>query len=193
MNINTVCGLLATYYLRTIYLEHEWLIMCKKKDGQRAQIHCDEKGRVSIFSRHLEDMTGKYPDLVALVPEIRGGGVESFILEGEVVAVDAVTGALKTFQMLAGRARKGVGIGEVQVGVCVFAFDLMYLNGEVRFSSSTTSVRTGGGLVANKWHGGVAIIRTPIPGEKRVVEVEVFGGAEAIYMGKEYRYNVGRP
>ncbi|RPB25475.1 ATP-dependent DNA ligase [Terfezia boudieri ATCC MYA-4762] len=101
-----------------------------KYDGQRAQIHCDDKGRVSIFSRHLEDMTGKYPDLVALVPRIRGEGVMSFILEGEVVAVDAATGALKTFQTLAGRARKDVGIGEVQVIVCVFAFDLMYLNGE---------------------------------------------------------------
>ncbi|KAF8423809.1 hypothetical protein EV426DRAFT_109618 [Tirmania nivea] len=101
-----------------------------KYDGQRAQIHCDEKGQVSIFSRHLEDMTEKYPDLVALVPRIRGGGVQSFILEGEVVAVDAITGKLKTFQTLAGRARKDVGIGEVQVVVCVFAFDLMYLNGE---------------------------------------------------------------
>ena len=117
-----------------------------QKDGQRAQIHCDERGRVSIFSRHLEDMTEKYPDLVALVPRIRGEGVESFILEGEVVAVDAVTGKLKTFQTLAGRARKDVGIEEVQVVVCVFAFDLMYLNGEVRFPSTDVCMREGLGI-----------------------------------------------
>ena len=61
---------------------------------------------VSIFSRHLELMTDKYPDLVALVPEIRGDGVSSFILEGEVVAVDQETGDLKTFQNLTNRARK---------------------------------------------------------------------------------------
>lgn len=35
-----------------------------KYDGQRAQVHCDEAGKVSVFSRHLELMTDKYPDLV---------------------------------------------------------------------------------------------------------------------------------
>ena len=101
-----------------------------KYDGQRAQVHCDDRGKVSIFSRHLEVMTEKYPDLVALVPEIRGDGVSSFILEGEVVAVDRVTGELKTFQTLTNRAKKDVDIGSIQVDVCLFAFDLMYLNGE---------------------------------------------------------------
>ena len=101
-----------------------------KYDGQRAQVHCDEKGKVTIFSRHLEVMTDKYPDLVALVPKIRGEGVSSFILEGEVVAVDRESGDLKTFQTLANRARKDVLIGAVTIDVCLFAFDLMYLNGE---------------------------------------------------------------
>jgi DNA ligase 1 len=101
-----------------------------KYDGQRAQVHCDEQGKVSIFSRHLEVMTEKYPDLVALVPDIRGDGVSSFILEGEVVAVDRESGDLKTFQTLTNRAKKDVDISAIQVNVCLFAFDLMYMNGE---------------------------------------------------------------
>lgn len=101
-----------------------------KYDGQRAQVHCDAQGKVSIFSRHLEMMTDKYPDLVALVPTIRGEGVESFILEGEVVAVDGESGDLKAFQTLTHRARKDVAIRSIKVDVCLFAFDLMYLNGE---------------------------------------------------------------
>jgi DNA ligase-1 len=101
-----------------------------KYDGQRAQIHCDAQGKVSIFSRHLELMTDKYPDLVALIPKVSGDGVSSFIMEGEVVAVDQESGELKTFQTLANRARKDVAIGSVKVSVCLFAFDLMYLNGE---------------------------------------------------------------
>ncbi|KPI37597.1 DNA ligase 3 [Cyphellophora attinorum] len=101
-----------------------------KYDGQRAQVHCDDDGKVSIFSRHLEVMTDKYPDLVALVPDIRGDGVSSFILEGEVVAVDQSSGDLKTFQTLTNRARKDVDINTIQVEVCLFAFDLMYLNGQ---------------------------------------------------------------
>lgn len=101
-----------------------------KYDGQRAQVHCDETGKVSIFSRHLELMTDKYPDLVALIPKIRGEGVGSFIMEGEVVAVDRESGELKTFQTLTNRARKDVAIGSITVEVCLYAFDLMYLNGE---------------------------------------------------------------
>ena len=101
-----------------------------KYDGQRAQVHCDEHGKVSIFSRHLEVMTDKYPDLVALVPQIRGEGVGSFIMEGEVVAVDQTTGELKNFQTLTNRARKDVAIGSITIEVCLFAFDLMYLNGQ---------------------------------------------------------------
>ena len=112
-----------------------------KYDGQRAQIHCDESGRVSIFSRHLELMTSKYPDLVALVPKIRGEGVESFVLEGEVVAVDTSTGELKPFQILAGRERKNVEIGNINVSVCLFAFDLMYMNGQELLSRSFRSRR----------------------------------------------------
>ena len=101
-----------------------------KYDGQRAQVHCDEQGKVSIFSRHLEIMTDKYPDLVALVPQIRGEGVSSFILEGEVVAIDQETGDLKAFQTLTNRAKKDVAIESIKVAVCLFSFDLMYLNGE---------------------------------------------------------------
>jgi DNA ligase-1 len=101
-----------------------------KYDGQRAQVHCDKSGKVSIFSRHLEVMTDKYPDLVALVPQIRGEGVGSFIMEGEVVAVDQVSGELKNFQTLTNRARKDVALGSITIAVCLFAFDLMYLNGQ---------------------------------------------------------------
>lgn len=101
-----------------------------KYDGQRAQVHCDDRGKVSIFSRHLELMTGKYPDLVELVPRIRGEGVSSFIMEGEVVAVDRESGELKNFQTLTNRARKDVEIGSIKIDVCLFAFDLMFLNGQ---------------------------------------------------------------
>ncbi|OAX84245.1 hypothetical protein ACJ72_01385 [Emergomyces africanus] len=101
-----------------------------KYDGQRAQVHCDSSGTVSIFSRHLELMTDKYPDLVALIPKIRGEGVSSFILEGEIVAVNQTTGELLAFQTLTNRAKKNVGIDSIKISVCLFAFDLMFLNGE---------------------------------------------------------------
>lgn len=104
-----------------------------KYDGQRAQLHCDDDGKVSIFSRKLEVKTDMYPDLVAIVPKIRGEGVSSFILEGEVVAIDRQSGDLKTFQTLTNRGKKDVAINSIKVDVCLFAFDLMYLNGEELF------------------------------------------------------------
>ncbi|RDX55136.1 ATP-dependent DNA ligase [Lentinus brumalis] len=108
-----------------------------KYDGQRAQIHAS-RGKnhqpfVRIFSRHLEDMTDKYPDVVSLVQEIfkTSPQTESFIIDAEVVAVDPATGALKTFQELSNRARKDVKLDEVKVSVCVFAFDIMFLDGQI--------------------------------------------------------------
>ena len=54
----------------------------------------------------------------------------SFILDTEIVAIDR-DGNLKSFQDLSNRARKSVELHEIRVSVCVFAFDLMYSNGEV--------------------------------------------------------------
>ncbi|KAM5352038.1 hypothetical protein ACJ41O_004761 [Fusarium nematophilum] len=51
-------------------------------------------------------------------------------MEGEVVAVDRATGELRNFQTLTNRARKDVAIGSITIDVCLFSFDLMYLNGQ---------------------------------------------------------------
>lgn len=131
-----------------------------KYDGQRAQIHAsrneNSKAFVKIFSRHLEDMTDKvgatahfffsrweivlifsahfqYPDVVSLADALLATSpqTKSFIMDAEIVAIDPTTGALKTFQELSNRARKDVKLDEVKVSVCVFAFDLMCLDGQV--------------------------------------------------------------
>jgi len=54
----------------------------------------------------------------------------SFILDTEIVAIDR-DGNLKSFQELSNRPRKSVKLHEIRLSVCVFAFDLMYSNGEV--------------------------------------------------------------
>jgi ATP-dependent DNA ligase len=59
------------------------------------------------------------------------GTLDSFILDAEVVAIDPHTNALRTFQELSNRPRKDVSLEDVKVVVCVYAFDLMYLDGEV--------------------------------------------------------------
>lgn len=41
-----------------------------KYDGERAQIHRLEDGSVKVFSRNSEDMSVKYPDIVAQLPKV---------------------------------------------------------------------------------------------------------------------------
>ncbi|KAH7340959.1 hypothetical protein B0J17DRAFT_766873 [Rhizoctonia solani] len=99
-----------------------------KYDGQRVQVHT---------SRDAESFT--YPDIVHMAQTLIGqseGTLDSFILDAEVVAVDPHTGAIRTFQELSNRPRKGVSLKNVKVIVCVYAFDLMYLNGEVLLDKS---------------------------------------------------------
>lgn len=108
-----------------------------KYDGQRAQIHAARRSpgtnMVKIFSRHLEDMTDKYPDVSSLVEAMFANSpeTESFILDTEIVAIDPGDGSVRSFQELSNRARRDVKLDDVKVSVCVFAFDLMYLNGEI--------------------------------------------------------------
>ncbi|XP_025869641.1 DNA ligase 1 isoform X1 [Vulpes vulpes] len=101
-----------------------------KYDGQRAQIHVLEGGEVKIFSRNQEDNTGKYPDIISRIPKIKLPSVTSFILDTEAVAWDREKKQIQPFQVLTTRKRKEVDAAEIQVQVCLYAFDLIYLNGE---------------------------------------------------------------
>ncbi|XP_060241533.1 DNA ligase 1 isoform X3 [Meriones unguiculatus] len=101
-----------------------------KYDGQRAQIHLLEGGEVKIFSRNQEDNTGKYPDIISRIPKIKLPSVTSFILDTEAVAWDREKKQIQPFQVLTTRKRKEVDASEIQVQVCLYAFDLIFLNGE---------------------------------------------------------------
>jgi len=101
-----------------------------KYDGERAQVHKLEDGTVGVFSRNSEDMSKKYPDLVEQLPNCIKESTKSFVLDAEAVAIDHATGKLMPFQELSRRKRKDVKVEDIQVRVCLFAFDLLYLNGE---------------------------------------------------------------
>ena len=47
------------------------------------------------------------------------------------------------FQELSRRKRKDVRVEDIQVRVCLFAFDLLYLNGEVRLRSTSNTQSRG--------------------------------------------------
>jgi DNA ligase 1 len=120
-----------------------------KYDGERAQIHYVAKdadqelsqatsgsakavgdGVASIFSRNSEDLSKKYPDILAKLHTWVKEDTKSFVVDCETVAWDMVEKKVLPFQQLMTRKKKDVKVEDVKVKVCVFAFDLLYLNGE---------------------------------------------------------------
>jgi len=112
-----------------------------KYDGERAQVHKLADGTVGIFSRNSEDMSKKYPDLVEQLPHCIKENTKSFVLDAEAVAIDRTTGKLMPFQELSKRKRKDVKVEDIQVRVCLFAFDILYLNGESLLHKNLTERR----------------------------------------------------
>lgn len=101
-----------------------------KYDGLRGQVHY-YGGKVQIFSRNLENMTEAYSDIVqSLQQNLTGkhGEVDSFILDCEIVAINIKTKQLLPFQVLSTRSRKATAVGDIEVHVNLFAFDLLYFN-----------------------------------------------------------------
>ncbi|KAF2361119.1 DNA ligase ATP-dependent [Trinorchestia longiramus] len=101
-----------------------------KYDGERAQIHLLEDGSVRVFSRNQEDNTTKYPDIIQRLKSSLTTDVKSCILDTEAVAWDKEKKQILPFQVLSTRKRKDVKESDIKVQVCVFPFDLLYLNGK---------------------------------------------------------------
>jgi DNA ligase 1 len=97
--------------------------------------------------------------------------ISSFIVDAEIVAIDASNDSLKSFQELSNRARKDVKLHEIKVDVCIYAFDLMYLNGQVSalmsihsiFTSNTNLVIIGKSLLQESFRSRRKLLRTHFP------------------------------
>lgn len=99
-----------------------------KYDGERVQAHKDKKGKITLFSRRLEDITAQFPDLVKeLEKHVEG---KEYVIEGEIIAVDE-KGHHLPFQTLMQRRRKyDVEKYMKDIPVIVKLFDILYWNGK---------------------------------------------------------------
>jgi DNA ligase-1 len=99
-----------------------------KYDGERIQAH-KKDGKVTLFSRRLENISSQYPDAVELIKEKIAA--KEVILEAECVAMDLETGDMRPFQELMHRRRKyGVEAAIEQYPISLFPFDLLYVDGK---------------------------------------------------------------
>ena len=101
-----------------------------KYDGERAQIHLEENGKISIFSRNQEDNTAKFPDIVNGLKKYLLPHVTSVVIDCEAVAFDREQNKILPFQILSTRGKKNIVESDIKVKVALYAFDCLYLNGE---------------------------------------------------------------
>ena len=97
-----------------------------KFDGIRAQAHV-ESGRVAIYSRTMDEITSRFPELIEPLRSLPG----DVIIDGEIVPAD--DDLILPFSELQKRlGRKNVGTQLLQaVPVVLVAYDLLYGDGRV--------------------------------------------------------------
>jgi len=100
-----------------------------KYDGFRAQIH-KIKNNVTIFTRKLENVTHKFPDVVDAIKKL---DVESIILDSEIVGYDKNSGVYLPFQKISQRINRKHSIDKLakEFPVQINVFDVLYKDGEV--------------------------------------------------------------
>ena len=100
-----------------------------KYDGLRVQAHVS-RTKVQLFSRHLENITEQFPEIVeGLRTAIRG---RDAIVEGEAVPVDSNTGEFLPFQEVSRRRGRKTDVDRMakEFPVTLFSFDCLLRDGE---------------------------------------------------------------
>jgi DNA ligase-1 len=96
-------------------------IVDAKLDGIRIQVHVDD-GEVAVFSRSLDVLTPRMPEVVAIA---RALPVRRVVLDGEVMTLD-LRGRPRPFQETSSRAATR---GASQVRLSPYFFDVLHLDG----------------------------------------------------------------
>lgn len=102
-----------------------------KLDGIRVQVHRrpgpDGTPTVGLFTRSLEDITDRLPEIVE---QVHGLAARSFVIDGEVIALRS-DGRPQPFQLIASRTATSADTASAQraVPLRLFAFDLLHTDG----------------------------------------------------------------
>ena len=128
-----------------------------KWDGYRA-LAVKDGSRVQLISRNQKDLTRDYPAVVVAVQSVRPS---SFVLDGEIVAVDG--GGVPSFQALQHRSTAGLSI-------VYFAFDVLRVGQESLVRQPLADRRARLKLLTL----GSGVLRSePLPGSPDRIEREI--------------------
>jgi DNA ligase-1 len=165
----------------------------EKLDGIRVQVHRDGDV-VRLYTRTLDDITDRLPELTAAALELRG---ERFILDGEVISFDE-DGRPRSFQETAGRvgSRVDVATAAETVPVSPVFFDALSVDGrdllDLPFAERHAELAQ---LVPEP----MRVRRTLVSGPEDVPAAEAFlaetlerGHEGVVVKGLDAPYNAGR-
>jgi DNA ligase-1 len=133
-----------------------------KLDGARLQVH-RSGDEVRAFTRNLADITSRVPEIVGAVSALP---VESIVLDGEAIALDA-NGRPRRFQQTMSRFGSKVEVAEARekVPLSSFFFDVLHLDGD--------------DLIDRPARERLAALEERIPEELRVPRIETDDVGEA--------------
>jgi DNA ligase-1 len=99
-----------------------------KYDGFRMQVHRDKEGKITLFTRRLENVTDQFPDVVEFIKEVK----VACILDCEAVGYDPKTGKYTAFQQISQRIRRKYDIDTLmkELPVELNVFDILYHENE---------------------------------------------------------------
>ncbi|MEV0209352.1 ATP-dependent DNA ligase [Streptomyces sp. NPDC050788] len=165
----------------------------EKLDGIRVQVHRDGD-TVRIYTRTLDDITDRLPELTAAALELNG---QRFILDGEVISFDA-DGRPRSFQETAGRvgSRVDVATAAETVPVSPVFFDALSVDDRDLLDLPFTERHAE---LARLVPEPMRVRRTLISGPDDVAEAERFlaatlerGHEGVVVKGLDAAYSAGR-
>jgi len=101
-----------------------------KYDGFRMLINKDEKGKVSMFTRRLENVTKQFPEVEKYVE--KNIKAKTFIIDAEAVGYDGKTKVYQPFQSISQRIKRKYDIEKIQKDfpVELNVFDILFCDGK---------------------------------------------------------------
>jgi len=101
-----------------------------KYDGFRMLINKDEKGKIKIFTRRLDEVTKQFPEVLEHVKKYVKA--DTFIIDSEAVGYDKKTKKYTTFQHISQRIKRKYDIEKLssELPVEINVFDVLYYNGK---------------------------------------------------------------
>lgn len=150
-----------------------------KLDGLRIQVHRVD-GRITVFSRNLNDITGRVPGVVEVV---RGLRAERLVLDGEAMLIDEA-GRPALFQDTVS--------GGQESRLRPFFFDLLHLDGRDMLDEPLEVRRRALADLAPDWLVPAQITVDPDLGEQVLAEALAAGHEGAVVKGVSSTYDAGR-